>query len=64
MGENLLHDLGMKNSSFASADLPDHGMIAKGYEYYKGKFYPMIQSDINSIPSGNLYSTIDDLSIF
>ena len=64
MRENLLYDLGMKNSSFSTADLPDHGLIAKGYEYYKGKFYPMIQSDINNVPSGNLYSTIEDLSIF
>jgi len=64
MRENLLYDLGMKNSSFSTAILPDYGLIAKGYEYYKGKYYPMIQSDINSVPSGNLYSTIEDLSIF
>lgn len=64
MRENLLNDLGMKNSSFNSAILPDHLSVAKGYEYYKGKYYPMIQSDINSVPSGNLYSTIEDLSIF
>jgi CubicO group peptidase (beta-lactamase class C family) len=64
MRENLLYDLGMKNSSFSTAILPDHGLIAKGYEYYKGKYYPMIQSDINNVPSGNLYSTIEDLSIF
>ena len=64
MRENLLYDIGMKNSSFSTTNLPDHGLIAKGYEYYKGKFYPIIQSDINNVPSGNLYSTIEDLSVF
>jgi CubicO group peptidase (beta-lactamase class C family) len=64
MREILLNDLGMKNSSFSTANLPDHGLIATGYEYYKGKYFPMIQSDINSVPSGNFYSTIEDLSIF
>ena len=64
MEEHLLFDLGMKNSTFNSIDIRDPELIAKGYEFYKGKYYPMIQSDISSIPSGNLYSTIEDLSIF
>ena len=64
MRDHLLFDLGMKNSCFSAGDLSDPGKLAKGYEYYKGKYYPMVQSDISSIPSGNLYSTIEDLSAF
>lgn len=64
MRDHLLYDLGMKNSCFSAGDLSDPGKLAKGYEYYKRKYYPMVQSDISSIPSGNLYSTIEDLSAF
>lgn len=64
MKTDLLNDLGMSNSTFNSGDIDDSKVLVKGYEYYKRNYYPMIQSDINSVPSGNLHSTIEDLSIF
>jgi hypothetical protein len=35
-----------------------------GYEYYKGEYYPMEQYDITSLPSGNLYSALEDVTAF
>jgi len=64
MSSHLLDDLGMHHTSFNSMDVQNGNQLAIGYEYYKRSLYPMIQSDINSVPSGNLYSTIEDLSIF
>jgi CubicO group peptidase (beta-lactamase class C family) len=64
MQKNLLFKLGMNNSSFRLGDLSRPEQVAKGYEYYKHNYYPMIQPDINSVPSGNLFSTIEDLSVF
>jgi len=64
MEEGLLNRLGMENSSFLLADIPSQKDVAIGYEYYKGKYYPRQQGDINSLPSGNLYSTIEDISAF
>lgn len=64
MKKNILNDLGMVNSTFNSTDITDPDKLAKGYEFYKKKYYPMEQTDISSIPSGNLYSTIEDLSVF
>jgi CubicO group peptidase (beta-lactamase class C family) len=63
MKDHLLYDLGMRNSTFSLGDISDPELIAKGYEYYKHKYYPMTQPDINNVPSGNLYSTIEDLSV-
>jgi CubicO group peptidase (beta-lactamase class C family) len=64
MNTHLLHDLGMESSTFQSVDISDKRTLALGYEYYKRKQYPMSQPDINNVPSGNLYSTIGDLSSF
>ena len=64
MEENLLTGLGMENSSFLWADIPVQKDVALGYEYYKGKYYPRQQGDINSLPSGNFYSTLEDMSTF
>ena len=65
MDENVLPLLGMTNSTFRSENISSTGVIATGYEYYKGKYYPIDQSkNINSVPSGNLYSTITDLQAF
>jgi CubicO group peptidase (beta-lactamase class C family) len=64
MKENLLTPLGMKNSTFLSTGIPAHNEVALGYEYYKGDYYPLEQSDITSLPSGNLYSTLEDMSAF
>jgi len=64
MEENLLARIGMEDSSFLWADIPTQKYVALGYEYYKGKYYPRQQGDINSLPSGNLYSTLEDMSAF
>ena len=63
--KSLLRDsLGMENSTFDSEDITDSEMRVKGYEFHKGKFQPRVQMDINSVPSGNLYATTEDLSTF
>jgi hypothetical protein len=54
----------MENSVFLSADIPAQKAVALGYEYYKGEYYSLEQSDISSLPSGNLYSTLEDMSAF
>ena len=64
MKENLLTLVGMENSAFVSAGIPAQKDVALGYEYYKGEYYPYEQGDITSLPSGNLYSTIEDMSDF
>ena len=64
MKENLLTPIGMENSAFLSAGIPAQRDLALGYEYYKGEYYPLEQGDITSFPSGNLYSTIEDMSAF
>jgi len=64
MKENLLTPIGMENSAFLSAGIPPQRDLALGYEYYKGEYYPLEQGDITSFPSGNLYSTIEDMSAF
>ena len=64
MKKYMFEALGMNHTTFSSADLGDSSVLAGGYEFYKGEFYPVIRSDINSVPSGNLYSTIEDMSLF
>ncbi|MCK5635717.1 MAG: beta-lactamase family protein, partial [Anaerolineales bacterium] len=64
MEENLLTPVGMENSAFMLDGIPVQKDVALGYEYYKGKYYPLEQGDITSLPSGNLYSTIEDMSAF
>jgi CubicO group peptidase (beta-lactamase class C family) len=64
MEENLLARIGMENSAFLSVGIPVQKDVALGYEYYKGEYYPLEQGDITSLPSGNLYSTIEDMSAF
>ena len=61
---HLLNDLGMESSTFNFDEIENPHNLALGYEYYKRKQYPILQTNINSVPSGNLYSTIGDLSIF
>ena len=61
---HLLNDLGMESSTFNFDDIENPHNLALGYEYYKRKHYPKLMTNINTIPSGNLYSTIGDLSIF
>ena len=61
MQEDLLARIGMKDSSYL---FPPQKNVALGYEYYKRKYYPYQQGDINTLPSGNLYSTIEDMSAF
>ncbi len=64
MKDHLLNDLHTKSSAFQSSDLDKSQAVAMGYEYYKRKYYPIQQSDVKSVPSGNLYSTLEDLSLF
>ncbi len=62
MKANLLDPIGMESSAFESAGLPAQKRVAPGYEYWKGEYYPMDQGDTARLPSGNLYSTIEDMS--
>jgi CubicO group peptidase (beta-lactamase class C family) len=64
MKESLLIPTGMENSVYLSADISPQKNVALGYEYYKGEHYPYEQGDITSLPSGNLYSTIEDMNTF
>lgn len=65
MDNTVLPLAGMSESSFASESISGSGIIASGYEYYKGKYYPIDQSkNISSAPSGNLYTTLNDLQTF
>jgi len=60
----VLNDLGMLNADFYSGSIDSSLHRALGYEYYKRKYYPYTQYDINNFPSGNLYATMEDLSAF
>ena len=62
--DELLHPVGMGKSAFLRAYLPTDLEVAPGYEFYEGEYYPYIQGDDESIPSGNLYSTIEDMGKF
>lgn len=64
MRENLLIPIGMHHSSFLRAQVPPGLELAPGYEYYQDQYYPYEQGDITSFPSGNLYSTIEDMGQF
>ena len=64
MKENLLARIGMEESAFLSTDIGALKESALGYEYYEGTTYPLEQGDITSLPSGNLYSTIEDMADF
>lgn len=60
----VLDDLGMINSSFYSGGIDSTLPRVLGYEYHKRRYYPLVQYDINNFSSGNLYATIEDLSVF
>jgi CubicO group peptidase (beta-lactamase class C family) len=64
MQNEVLISLGMENAAFNSEYILDKERLVLGYEYHKRKYYPMIQHDINSVPSGNLYASLDDLTNF
>jgi CubicO group peptidase (beta-lactamase class C family) len=64
MRKNLLQPIGMDNSAFLRAQIPAQLDFAPGYEYFKRTYYPYEQGDITSFPSGNLYSTIEDMGLF
>lgn len=62
---SLLRDsLDLQEGSFKSEGIAQPAMQAKGYEFHKGKFHPRIQMDINSVPSGNLSASTEDLTQF
>ena len=54
----------MDNSAFLRSHLPAQSEVAPGYEFYEGEYYPYDQGDITSVPSGNLYGTLDDMGKF
>jgi CubicO group peptidase (beta-lactamase class C family) len=62
--DELLLPIGMANSAFLRSYLPTPLEVAPGYEFYEGEYYPYEQGDITSVPSGNLYSTIEDMEKF
>jgi CubicO group peptidase (beta-lactamase class C family) len=62
--EDLLLPIGMTNSAFLRAHLPSQSEVAPGYEFYEGEYYPYEQGDITSVPSGNLYATLEDMGKF
>ena len=62
--DEMLLPIGMDNSAFLRSYLPAHSEIAPGYEFYKENYYPYNQGDDKSIPSGNLYATIEDMGEF
>lgn len=65
MNNSFLPLAGMSESTFDSESISGSENIAIGYEYFKKKFYPIDQSkNINSFPSGNLYTTLNELEIF
>lgn len=64
MKEQLLDPIGMTSSAFLLADLPESSEVALGYEYWKRQYYPSAQADINTLPCGNLYSTLGDMVAF
>ena len=64
MFNNLLQPIGMTDSTFLRENIPSQREIAMGYEYYQGEYYPYEQNDITGSPSGNLYSTIEDMGKF
>jgi len=64
MRENMLLPIGMDNSTFTRSQIPTQLEIAVGYEYYDRDYYPYAQNDIANFPSGNLYSTIEDMGQF
>jgi CubicO group peptidase (beta-lactamase class C family) len=64
MRSELLSSLGMQNSTFDSRDISDKEGLVLGYDYHRRKYHPMIQEEINSVPSGNMYASLEDLTIF
>ena len=61
---NVLNELGMHHADFYSGAIDSSLYRALGYAYHKRNYIPYVQYDINNFPSGNLYATIEDLSIF
>jgi CubicO group peptidase (beta-lactamase class C family) len=64
MKEVLLSPIGMDDSAFLSPEIPQGAVVASGYEYHEGEHYPIERVDITSLPSGNLCSTLQDMSVF
>lgn len=64
MKRGLLEPIGMVRSSFWSTDLPQGASPATGYHYADGEQVPLTQHDVATVPSGNLYGSLDDLVAF
>ncbi len=64
MQQSLLQPIGMRSSAFLSDRLPRNRTIATGYWPVDGENLPGGEYDIITMPSGNLHSTMRDLSTF
>jgi len=60
----LLQPNQMDNSAFLRSYIPPQTEIAQGYAYDDGAYHPYHQGDIPSVPSGNLFASIEDLGRF
>ena len=61
MRKNPLQPIGLGNNAFLRAQIPAQLDFELGYEYFKHFYCPFEQGGITSFPSGDLYSTIEDL---
>jgi len=64
MRDDLLREIGMNQSSFLAVDVSPSDAIAVGYYNEKGENHPIELSDIISLASGNLYSSLQDMAEF
>ncbi|MHA1122663.1 MAG: serine hydrolase domain-containing protein, partial [Candidatus Heimdallarchaeota archaeon] len=64
MRDDLLREIGMNQSSFLAQDVSPSDDIAVGYYNEKGENHPIELSDIISLASGNLYSSLQDMAEF
>jgi CubicO group peptidase (beta-lactamase class C family) len=55
---------GMDHSSFLLSLLPEGSVVATGYGYDRGRYYPQEPYDIIGLASGNLYTSAADLAAF
>jgi CubicO group peptidase (beta-lactamase class C family) len=63
VGRSVLEPLGMHQSSFEPQRFPD-GEFAAGYRWENAERVPYVLVDLNLLPSGNLSSTLSDMSRF
>ncbi len=64
MTGQVLPALGLERSTFLLGLLPEDTVVATGYEYYQGTYYPYQPHDITQLASGNLRTSAADLTAF